>query len=98
MIGCDIVKISRFKKNYDLWIQKVLTEHERAELKTKTNKLEYLSGRWAAKEAIFKCLKKRNCYSILTADNGSPYVLEDSTINVSISHESKYCIAYVLKL
>ena len=98
MIGCDIVKISRFEENYELWIKRILTAKERDELSSRKNQLEYLAGRWAAKEAIFKCLKRKNNYSILTAADGSPYVLEDPDINVTISHERKYCIAFALKL
>lgn len=99
MIGCDIVKISRFESKPDRWAEKILTDLEKKEyLNRKSTRLSYLAGRWAAKEAIYKCLKTVKNYSILTNEDGSPYVLEDPNIKISISHEREYCIAFVLKL
>jgi holo-[acyl-carrier protein] synthase len=92
MIGCDVVKINRFSKKLDRWAVKVLTPLELEEYSKKTNKLEYLSGRWAVKEAIFKAAGVVNI-SILTDDSGKPYVLENNNLAVSISHEKKYAFA-----
>jgi holo-[acyl-carrier protein] synthase len=97
MIGCDIVEISRFKKNPDRWAEKILTDLEKEEYqKRKKSKVFYIAGRWAVKEALYKCLKTKKDYSILTAEDGSPYVLEDPNIKVTLSHERKYCIAFIL--
>ena len=49
MIGIDLVKISRFKKNIDLWSKKILTDLEREHLTEKKNKIQYIAGRWASK-------------------------------------------------
>jgi|688.fasta_scaffold1941619_1 holo-[acyl-carrier protein] synthase len=92
MIGCDVVKINRFSKKLERWALKVLTPLELEEYSKKTNKLEYLSGRWAAKEAIFKAAGAVNI-SILTDNSGKPYVLGNDKLAVSISHEREYVFA-----
>ncbi len=54
MLGCDIVKVSRFKNNLSKLANKILSESEIVEFNKATNKIQYIAGRWAAKEAIFK--------------------------------------------
>jgi holo-[acyl-carrier protein] synthase len=96
MIGIDIVKINRFKKNINLWSKKILTESEKAELNKSKNHLQYIASRWAAKEAIFKLTNSSKKFSILNHANGSPYVFEHPNLYVSISHEREYCIAVAI--
>jgi len=96
MIGIDIVKINRFKKNINLWSKKILTESEKAELNKSKNHLQYIASRWAAKEAIFKLTNSSKKFSILNHANGAPYVFEHPNLYVSISHEREYCIAVAI--
>lgn len=96
MIGCDIVKISRFKNNLDKLTNRILTSLEKEEYKLADSKLNYIAGRWAAKEAIFKLTNSSEKFSILNHVNGSPYVVNYPNLCISISHEHEYCIAVAI--
>lgn len=97
MIGCDIVDITRFKSRQERWAKRVLTDQELAEYQQRSNKLGYLAGRWAAKEAIFKAAGIIGGFDVLTNPNGSPYATGTAShISVSISHEKTHAIAVVL--
>jgi len=93
MIGCDITLITRFDLDLDQKAKKILTQHEQVEFESSANKRNYLAGRWAAKEAIFKATGRTTNFSILNDQSGKPYVLEDQKINVSISHDGDYAMA-----
>jgi phosphopantetheine--protein transferase-like protein len=95
MIGIDLVKINRFKKNIDLWSKRILTDLEREHLTEKKNKIQYIAGRWASKEAFFKCTGSRENISILNDENNRPFILQYPDLEISISHEKDYCIAVV---
>ena len=95
MLGCDIVKVSRFKNNLSKLANKILSESEIIEFNKTTNKIQYIAGRWAAKEAIFKATGHRKM-TILNSTTGSPYVANNSNIKISISHEKEYAIAVAL--
>ncbi len=65
------------------------------------DRLSFISGRWAAKEAIVKASNKEYTYaniSILNKESGIPYVridgIERVDIKVSISHEKDYTVAF----
>jgi holo-[acyl-carrier protein] synthase len=96
MIGCDIVKISRFTKNLEKWKNRILTLDEQLEFEKRKNKLSYIAGRWAAKEAIYKINKEWLSLSILNDPTGQTYVKGRPEIKISISHEDKYCIAVAM--
>ncbi len=96
MIGIDLVKISRFKKNIDLWSKRILTDLEKEELKNSKNQLQYIASRWAAKEAIFKLTNSLKKFSILNHSTGEPYVFEHPNLCISISHEREYCMAVAI--
>jgi holo-[acyl-carrier protein] synthase len=97
MIGCDIVKISRFKNNLIKLADNILSVREMEEFDLTSNKIQYLAGRWAAKEAIFKATGHKRM-TILNKSNGAPYVLDNPDIQISISHEKEYAIAFALIL
>jgi holo-[acyl-carrier protein] synthase len=96
MLGCDIVKVSRFENNLFKLANKILSESEIVEFNKATNKMQYIAGRWAAKEAIFKATGHRRMI-VLNSTTGSPYVVNSPNIKVSISHEKEYAIAVALK-
>lgn len=99
MIGCDIVKVSRFRKKLDRWANKILTDLEKEEfIKKKESKIFYVAGRWAAKEAARKSLGTYYNISILNREDGSPYIKEYPDVSISISHEKEYCIAIILNI
>lgn len=99
MIGTDIVHINKIKLN-DSFIKKILTSEELKEfnlIKLDKRKKEYLAGRFAVKESIFKATQDINYlyYSCLNKENGQPYILNHPEIQVSISHDGEYAIAVV---
>lgn len=99
-IGCDIVENKRLKNKKQSFINYVLTNKEQEEYQKKG--LPYLTGRFAAKEAIMKCLKntKELTYldiEILNNKDGEP-ITNIKNIKLSISHEKNYTIAVALKI
>ncbi len=100
MIGTDIVYIPRIELKESL-IRYILTEDEYTQfllLKNDKRRKEYLAGRFAAKEAIFKATQDPNylSYSILNEDNGRPYVKNHPEIQISLSHDGEYALAFII--
>lgn len=105
-IGCDIVEIDRIKqliqrKGY----VKILTTNEQQYFHTllKQRQIEWLAGRFAAKEAVFKAVSKQYPHilisqiEVLSDADHRPYVrFPDCEVHVSISHEKQYAIAYAM--
>ncbi len=109
-IGVDIVDNSRFANfiQNTKFISRILSKDEIRvydAFNSDKRKLEYLTGRFASKEAIFKCIPKQdgttnfNEISILNDENGKPHVvfprIKDS-FKISISHTDDYTVAYVI--
>ncbi|HOI46215.1 MAG TPA: holo-ACP synthase [Bacilli bacterium] len=110
-IGVDIVDNNRIKEqiNNNAFIKRILSAKEYEVFESfslEKRKIEYLAGRFASKEAIFKAIKvaeKTINYkdiSILNDENQAPYVefdyLKDKKIHISISHETNMTIAFVI--
>ncbi len=100
MIGTDIVYIPRIELKESL-IRYILTDDEYTQyllLKNDKRRKEYLAGRFAAKEAIFKATQDPNylSYSILNEDNGRPYVKNHPEIQISLSHDGEYALAFII--
>ena len=106
-IGTDIVSKKRIEEKLHL-VDKFLNPDELEYfngLKDMEGKIEFAAGRWAAKEAIIKAYDKKikpSTISILKKESGKPYVLinnvEADYINISISHEKEYAIAFSVVL
>lgn len=99
-IGCDIVENKRLLDKSDKFIDLVLTEKEK-EMYRQKNSAEFLSGRFAAKEAIMKCLPntkelKFTDIEVLNDESGKPYTNIKGIEDISISHEKEYTIAVAL--
>lgn len=97
-IGCDILN----RKRVTLEIgNKILSDKEK-ELMTSFNearKLEFISGRFCAKEAIVKALNKKILLSdieVLYNDDKPHCTFENYKISVSISHEKDYAMAFAI--
>lgn len=115
-IGLDVVENARMEAGRvrfgDRFIDRILSTDERAIYEKRQDKIGFLSGRFAAKEAVIKALgqylDKRPPYSaieILNHDDGSPYLrlpeditaqLKGATAMVSISHEKNYAAAMAI--
>ncbi|UOQ49131.1 holo-ACP synthase [Gracilibacillus caseinilyticus] len=111
-IGVDIVELSRIKgmlERQPRMIERVLTNSEReaAEaLRSEIRRIEYIAGRFAAKEAFAKAigtgLGKLSFQDIEIINNssGAPVlnsnVLTGQKCFISISHSEQYAIAQVI--
>ena len=111
-IGIDIVELGRIEKSMlerERFIDRVLTEKEKLrflELTNNRRQVEYLAGRFAAKEACAKALGtgigRLSFQHIETSnrDNGAPALevsgYENDIFLLSISHSREYAIAQVL--
>lgn len=105
-IGCDIVKIVRIQSQIhnDTFLKTILTkqEYQLCQSFQEQRKAEWVAGRFAAKEAIYKAINTMypcviSQIEILADDTGRPYcTLMDFDIQISIAHEHEYAIAYAI--
>ncbi|MCL2560208.1 MAG: holo-ACP synthase [Turicibacter sp.] len=108
-IGVDIVEFARIKRIGDVekFVDKILSEKEKAvyvTLKHDQRQLEYLAGRFASKEAIYKaapdlCAGKGFIdFSILNDETGAPYLAEPPAAGVmlTLSHSEHYVVAFAV--
>ncbi|QHX35988.1 holo-[acyl-carrier-protein] synthase [Spiroplasma sp. TIUS-1] len=100
--GIDIIQVNRVSLE-DSFVRKVLHEEEINMLNLKISvdeKKQFLAGRWAAKEAIFKAQNHTigyNKFNIKLID-GQLKVESELKVNISlsISHEKEYAVALAL--
>ncbi len=109
-IGVDIVENNRIKNVYQKFgkrfLKRILTKEEIKTLNNKTNKLEFISGRFCAKEAFFKVTNKHFLsfqeVSIINNTDGMPVLYiknkkyQYKNVSISISHSKNYTIAVCL--
>lgn len=111
-IGIDIVELSRIKglmERHASFVKRILTSQEEEEWQalSKTRQVEYLAGRFAAKEAIGKALGTGigqafgfQDVSILQSASGAPLVRwkeeKGFITHISISHSREYACAQVI--
>lgn len=104
-VGVDIVKNARFQSflNDEKKIDKILSLEEKEVFTSFTSekrKLEYIASRFSGKEALYKATNENipmNQISILNDETGKPYIKNKKDIEISISHETDYSIAFVIK-
>lgn len=109
-IGIDIVELSRIEKiatRQPRFLERILTIAERNVYETLTNRrqIEFLAGRFAAKEAVAKAvgtgiseMLSWQDIEVLNDDRGKPMVSApvNSLIHLSISHSKEYAVAQVI--
>ncbi|MBN3490972.1 holo-ACP synthase [Acholeplasma equirhinis] len=109
-IGTDLVKLERIKEiGIEKFAERILSPKESVVFKTITNelrKLTFLAGRFAAKEALFKCFKKGDLtanykdFEILNDENGAPYIESKYTkeliSHITITHTEEFAIAFIV--
>jgi holo-[acyl-carrier protein] synthase len=109
-IGIDLVELDRIKLLIDeRFINRILSLEEQLLYKSITNektKLNFIGGRFAAKEAIFKAISKGDGaanytdFSVLNDESGKPFVLskylENKIIHITITHTDAYAMSYCL--
>jgi holo-[acyl-carrier protein] synthase len=103
-IGVDIVDLNRIHIDNEHFINRILSDEEIAvfySLSSDRRKVEFLGGRYAAKEAFLKACHKGlgeipfKDIIILNKESGAPYLNCDHA-HISISHENNYAIAFVV--
>lgn len=103
-IGVDIVDLERLNIHNLHFVKRILSSREYeifTRLQSPRRQLEFLGGRFAGKEAYMKaCHVGIGAMSfqdieILNDKNGVPY-LHNPHAHISISHEKKYAVAFVL--
>jgi holo-[acyl-carrier protein] synthase len=110
-IGIDIIELDRIKKSMEnsRFIDRILTEKEKQRftlLQNETRKIEFVAGRFAAKEAFAKAMGTGigslsfQDINVLNDENGAPFieakVKENMNIFISITHSKEYAVAQVV--
>lgn len=113
-IGVDVVYLKRIEKVYseygDRFLNRIFTTTEIANIPPK-RKIEFISGRFALKEAIIKAASPAfisfNDIEIIASNSGKPYVntmekifskigLKDGRLHISISHDADIAIGFAI--
>ncbi len=108
--GVDITEVNRMRKAVEKWgddfLNRIFTQKELKNARTRISLYQHLAGRFAAKEAIFKAYKVKDLnwkdIQILNDKEGKPYceILnakgKDVDIQISISHVKTYAVANAL--
>lgn len=101
-VGCDLIKINRLYKNQAKFAARILHENELKQYHCFHNhrQLEFLAGRFAAKEAIIKALPtEKTSFKIIEIEVVNKKLLyEDEQYRclVTITHEKEYAQAYAV--
>jgi holo-[acyl-carrier protein] synthase len=115
-IGIDIADVARFRRLLDRYgprlVDRILSREEAKIFARRHDRVPFLAGRFAAKEAVIKALGKylstRPSYSqieILNDQAGRPLVhlpealdqqLSGIQLEISISHEQSYAIGLAI--
>ncbi len=108
--GVDITEVRRLRRAVDKWgrdfLQRVFTEQELENAKSRGSLYQHLAGRFAAKEAVFKALGDKGLVwkdvEILNDSEGRPYCVilnnrhKGIEVYISISHVKTYAVATAL--
>ncbi|MBU8879880.1 holo-ACP synthase [Bacillus sp. FJAT-29790] len=109
-IGIDIVELGRIQKiceRQEKFADRILTEKEKANFNKLTEKrrIEYLAGRFAAKEAYSKAIGTGigEALSFLDIEiekdeRGKPFISKPQKdgVHLSISHSKEYAVAQIV--
>lgn len=105
-IGTDIAKVSRFSNLSRNVEERIFTSHELEEAGKRMKRGEYLSSRFAAKEAYVKALGtgfrgiSPKDIDVREKKSGGPYFVvrgeRKDNVQLSLSHDGDYSVAFVL--
>ena len=102
-IGIDLVLVSRIKISSN-FINHLLTNDEQKIYKTLIKKQQWLAGRWALKEALFKVIGPFIFNKIGIFLENNALILKDKynkqlypDISLSLSHDGNYCVAVAMR-
>lgn len=105
--GVDITEVKRLRQAVEKWgelfLNRIFTEKELKNAKTRGSLYQHLAGRFAAKEAVFKALGNNGLsfkdIEVLNDREGKPYcsILNGkagkAVVHISISHVKSYAVA-----
>ena len=108
--GIDITEVRRLRRSIeklgDAFLNKVFTRTELADSKKRASPLHYLTGRFAAKEAVYKAIGDTGLgwkdICVLNDASGRPYCRllkgkgKGRNVRISISHVKDYAFAAAL--
>ncbi|KAA0544576.1 holo-ACP synthase [Bacillus sp. BGMRC 2118] len=109
-IGIDIIELSRIQQladRTDKFVDRILTYQEKVKYESLSGKrrIEFLAGRFSAKEAFSKAMgtgigKEMSFLDIEISqdENGKPYISRPikSGVHLSISHSKEYAVSQVI--
>ena len=111
-IGMDLIELNRIQTSIDRnkrFIDRVLTEKEKKTyvlLTSQKRRVEYVAGRFAAKEAFAKAVGTGigrlsfQDMDVMNDEHGAPFIIvkgyEDINIFLSITHSRDYAAAQVV--
>ncbi|VEU79569.1 holo-ACP synthase [Haploplasma axanthum] len=110
-IGIDLVQLKEvFEGGLDHYRDLILNEKEKKlcdNIPSTEGQAMFIAGRYAAKEAIFKALRKYNKnldyhdFAVLNEKDGSTYVETnykgiDGIIHLTMTHTDEYALAYIV--
>ncbi len=105
-IGTDITKNERFKKylENEKFLKRVLSLWELKKynsIQSDKSKIEFLAGRFSAKESIVKASDKQLLFTKISIENtssGKPIVMYENNklenVLITISHETDYTVTF----
>ncbi|HAX61933.1 MAG TPA: holo-[acyl-carrier-protein] synthase [Elusimicrobia bacterium] len=110
LAGVDIIEIGRIKKTIltnKRFLKKVYTPPEIAYCGSKKNKWQHFAVRFAAKEAVWKALGKKNIWhrdiTVKNTSDGKPEIVLskkyknlEKKISLSLSHTDNYAVAFAV--
>ena len=105
--GVDITEVRRLRQAVERWggsfLNRLFTDEELKNSRTRGSLYQHLAGRFAAKEAVFKAFNDSSLtwkdVQILNDSEGRPCCsilngkAADKTVYVSISHVKSYAVA-----
>lgn len=104
-VGTDIIEVSRVSLT-KAFIERILTPEEQTHLEQisqDARKLEFLAGRFAAKEALMKALgtgigqSSFQDFNIVPTPSGQPHCeLPGMNVFLSISHDGGFAVAFAV--
>ncbi len=110
-LGVDVVEVCRFDNKEESFLKKLFTDEEISEWKRRGGVSEYLSSRFAAKEAFVKAIGEGfgdvqpKDITVRNDSSGRPYFslagkalekVDGMNVLLSISHERSVAIAAVI--
>jgi phosphopantetheinyl transferase (holo-ACP synthase) len=90
-VGCDIITVARFIDWTDSHVRRIFKDEVYEQWVSRNRNIEYLAGRWALKEAVYKCCGKLE--NITNDLHGKP---NSKHCSVSLSHDNGICFAIAI--